>query len=279
MVRVIRLAGLWVVAGLVALAVSVALVEKKGKAAKAADSLWPLCDELKAGRFVDLTHAFSTDIPHWKGFPPMKVRDLYTYAKDSFGRRSSRTSANGARTWTLPRTSTKEAETVDQILPEEMLLPLVVINVHQEAAKNPDYVLTVQDVHRWEATYGPIPRGAFVAMRTDWSKRWPDNDAMQNRDARAIAHYPGWGLAVLRFLYTDRGITASGHETTDTDPGTSTSKDIYECETYVLSQNHYQIELLANLDRVPEKGAIVVCSFPKPQNGSGFPARVFAIAP
>jgi hypothetical protein len=42
---------------------------------------------------------------------------------------------------------------------------------------------------------------------------------------------------------------------------------------------HYQIELLTNLDKVPESGAIVVVSFPKPKGGSGFPARVFAILP
>jgi len=33
------------------------------------------------------------------------------------------------------------------------------------------------------------------------------------------------------------------------------------------------------LDQVPEAGAIVVVSFPKPKGGSGFPARVFAILP
>jgi len=33
------------------------------------------------------------------------------------------------------------------------------------------------------------------------------------------------------------------------------------------------------LDQVPESGAIVVVSFPKPKGGSGFPARVFAIVP
>ncbi len=54
---------------------------------------------------------------------------------------------------------------------------------------------------------------------------------------------------------------------------------INSLETYVLSQNHYQIELLANLDAVPEAGAIVIVSFPKPKGGSGFPARVFAILP
>jgi len=74
-------------------------------------------------------------------------------------------------------------------------------------------------------------------------------------------------------------MAACGHETTDTDPGSATSRRDYRLETYVLSTDHYQVELLANLDQVPEVGALVVVSFPKPKGGSGFPARVFAILP
>lgn len=77
----------------------------------------------------------------------------------------------------------------------------------------------------------------------------------------------------------ERKITASGHETTDTDPGLATSKDDYSLETCVLEQDRYQIELLTNLDEVPEAGALVIATFPKPKGGSGFPARVFAILP
>src|SRR5438034_4955003 len=50
-------------------------------------------------------------------------------------------------------------------------------------------------------------------MRTDWSKRWPDAAKMENKDAKGTAHYPGWSLPVLEFLYQDWEITASGHET------------------------------------------------------------------
>ena len=85
-------------------------------------------------------------------------------------------------------------------------------------------------------------------------------------------------MPALKYLYEERKITASGHETTDTDPGVATSKDDYSLETYILSTNHYQIELLTNLDQV-EAGAIAIVSFPKPKGGSGFPARVFAILP
>jgi kynurenine formamidase len=37
--------------------------------------------------------------------------------------------------------------------------------------------------------------------------------------------------------------------------------------------------MLANLDQVPEAGALVWITFPKVGNGSGFPARVIAVVP
>jgi kynurenine formamidase len=102
---------------------------------------------------------------------------------------------------------------------------------------------------------------------------------MQNKDSSGSAHFPGWSREVLHYLYEERGITASGHETTDTNCGLDCSRGDYSLETYILSTDHYQVELLANLDRVPGAGALIVSSFPKPKNGSGFPARVFAILP
>ena len=169
--------------------------------------------------------------------------------------------------------------TADQIGVKEMILPLVVLDVHEKVSRDPDYTLTMADVTEWERAHGPIPAGAFVAMRTDWSKRWPDQAAMQNADVAGVAHYPGWSRETLSYLYETRRITASGHETTDTDPGIATSKGDYALESYILGQDHYQIELLTNLDRVPEAGALVVVTWPDIRNGTGFPARVIAILP
>ena len=69
-------------------------------------------------------------------------------------------------------------------------------------------------------------------MRTDWSKRWPDAEAMRNEDEDGVAHYPGWSMEVLAYLYEKRKVTASGHETTDTD---FTS---YKDDTTASSTNH-----------------------------------------
>jgi kynurenine formamidase len=234
---------------------------------------------LASKRFVDLTHTFGVDTPHWKGFGKMKVRTLYTIKKDGFHVDEFCHVGQWGTHVDPPAHFHDGLKTVDQIDPKDMLMPLVVLDVHEKVARNPDYVLSLDDVRAWETRHGRIPAHAFVAMRTDWSKRWPNDSSMQNKDPQGVAHYPGWSMAVLKLLYEDRHIAASGHETTDTDPGVSTTKDDYSLESYVLGTNHYQIEMLANLDQVPEYGGLVMVSFPKPQNGSGFPARVIAIIP
>jgi kynurenine formamidase len=229
--------------------------------------------------FVDLTHAFGPETPHWKGFSPETVTTLYTIPKDGFHVESFCHVGQWGTHVDPPAHFHDGLKSVDQIDPKEFLLRLVVIDVHQQVADNADYSVTMADVKRWEAKHGAIPPGAFVALRTDWSKRWPDEASMQNVDAQGVAHYPGWTLPVLKYLYETRKISASGHETTDTDPGVAVTRDDYSLESYVLGTDHFQIELLANLDRVPETGALIMVSFPKPQNGSGFPARVVALVP
>jgi kynurenine formamidase len=236
-------------------------------------------------RFVDLTHAFAPGIPHWPGFPDEKRERIYWFDKGggTLGTGFFAEVFTHVGQWGThvdpPAHFARGGRTVDQITLKEMVLPLVVIDVHAEAAENPDYTLSVERVKKWEEDHGRIAAGSFVAMRTDWSKRWPDAAAMGNKDAKGVAHYPGWSLPALKYLYEERKITASGHETTDTDPGIATTKDDYSLETYILTHDHYQIELLTNLDQLPEFGAIIVASFPKVKGGSGFPARVFAIAP
>jgi kynurenine formamidase len=240
---------------------------------------------LHSREFVDLTHAFAPGIPHWPGFPDENRETLYFYDEGvgSVGagiyvHRYSHVGQWGTHA-DPPAHFVRGLRTLDQIDPKEMVLPLVVLDIHDKVNKNPDYIVKIEDVTTWENRNGKIPEGCFVALRTDWSKRWPDDDALQNKDDQGTAHFPGWSKEVLQLLFEQRKIMACGHETTDTNCGLDCTKGDYSLETYVLSTNHYQIELLTNLDQVPEAGAMVVAAFPKPKNGSGFPARVFAILP
>ena len=241
--------------------------------------MWRLLDELRAGRFVDLTQSFGPGIPHPAGLPDEDRATLFDHDTDGF--QTHRYSVVGQ--WGThvdpPVHFVKGGRALDEIPVAEMVLPLVVLDISAAARADPDYELRVEDVLAWEERHGRVPPGAFAALRSDWSKRWPDAASMANRDADGVGHWPGWGIPALRFLCDERGITACGHETTDTDAGRVVAAEGYPAETFILGRDRYQIELLTNLDQVAPAGAVVVATFPKPERGSGFPARVFAITP
>src|ERR1700745_759048 len=170
-------------------------------------SLWRIQQILVHKRYVDLTHEFAPGSPHWPGFPDEARKTIYWYERrpDVMGAGFFSELFTHVGQWGThvdpPAHFIKGLRTVDQIDPKEMILPLVVIDVHTEAAKNPDYTLSLDRVKKWEQDHGQIPAGAFVAMRTDWSKRWPDAAKMESKDAKGTAHYPGWSLPALNFLY------------------------------------------------------------------------------
>lgn len=249
------------------------------------ETLQKAFETLQNREWVDLTHAFHPGIPHWPGFPNEERTTLYsieegegTLGSGFFAQQYQLVGQWGTHC-DPPAHFNPDGRTIDEIPLKELILKLVVFDVSEKVKKDPDYVLSMTDIHDWERRNGPVPIGSFCAMRTDWSQRWPDPAAMRNEDSAGVPHYPGWSQEVLTYLYEVRNITASGHETTDTDPGSATAKGDYSLESYILGQNHYQIELLANLDQVPESGGLIFVSFPKPKGGSGFPARVFAVLP
>jgi kynurenine formamidase len=270
---------IFVVATGIAAAAAGAALTSRASAEAAKPPLEQAFSAIRSSEFVDLTHAFGPKIPHWKGFEPESLKQLYSIDKDGFHVDRYDHPGQWGTHVDPPSHFHKGLKSVDQLDTKDFVLQLVVLDVHDKVEKNPDYVVTLDDVKAWEGKHGPIPEGAFVALRTDWSKRWPDDKAIQNVDDKGVAHYPGWSKDVLQFLYETRKITASGHETTDTDPGLATTKDDYSLESYILKTNHFQIELIANLDKVPESGSLVLVTFPKPENGSGYPARVVAIVP
>ena len=254
-------------------------VEASGPTGAQEYPLWDTLAELESHKLVDLTHSFAPGIPRWPGFPDAEFKTIYDYDKDGFFAQEFIHVGQFGTHMDPPAHFHKGLRPADQIEIEEMMAPLVVINVADKVAADPDYQLTVDDIEAWEEKYGTIPEGAFVAMRSDWSKRFPDVDKFFNKDENGQAHYPGWTVEALTFLFEERNIVGNGHEPPDTDAAVQQLETGFAAEAYVLGTDHYQIELMANLDQVPEAGAIVFVTVPKPLGGSGFPARVFAIVP
>lgn len=236
----------------------------------------PVADSPTAARFVDLTRTLTAGMPVPEGLPAPERVDLYdgTVQKWTFvGQTGTHLDSPGH--------FHRGMALIDDIPVDQFVLPGCVIDLSGRAATDHDCQLTLAEVMEWEAANGPIPERSIVLLRTDWSKRWPDPVAFFNRDATGTTHYPGWGEEALEYLVDVRRITAIGHETPDTDSGaTATTGPVpWPLESYFLGTGRWQVENLANLDRLPARGFTVVVGVAKIGAGASFPARVFAILP
>src|SRR5699024_3780171 len=126
--------------------------------------------------------------------------------------------------------------------------PLIVINMVPMLDEDPAHALTVADIKAWEQEHGRIPAGSFVALRTDMYKDWKSDPEHFKRYP-----FPGWSLEAIKFLYQKRNIVANGHESLDT--GISST---LAAEDWLLEHGHWQIEVMANLDQIPSRGALIV---------------------
>jgi kynurenine formamidase len=232
---------------------------------------------IAAKQFVDLTHSFGPLTPVWKGFGPATFSAAadpatgrpYTIEKDGFRVFFYSMVGQYGTHVDPPAHFDPGGKTMDQIPLKQMILPLVVFDLTPMLKTDPNHALSVEDLKAWESRHGRVPAGSFAALRTDMYKDW---DANPQRFKRAP--FPAWSLEAIKFLYEQRGIVANGHESMDTD-----ATDDLKSEAWVLRHGHWQIEVMANLDKVPPTGALIVVTWPKPEHGLGFPARAFAILP
>jgi kynurenine formamidase len=161
-----------------------------------------------------------------------------------------------------------EYPAIDELPATYAIRPLVVISIVDQVAKDPGYALQVSDITAWEAKNGTIPAGSVVMVRSDWSKRWPD-PALATEKV-----FPGVSLAALKFLHLQRHILFHGHEPLDTD-----DTPTLVGEHWLMHHGYTQAEGVANLDKVPETGALVTIGYPKFKGGLGGYARYVAVCP
>ena len=100
-----------------------------------------------------------------------------------------------------------------------------------------------------------------------------DPDAYRGTDATGTLHFPGFGPDACEWLLRRRGIRSLGVDTLSIDPGNSTT---FETHLILTGADRYGVENLANLDRIPKRGATIVVGLIPYEEGSGGQARVFA---
>ncbi|MCR9134777.1 MAG: cyclase family protein [Alphaproteobacteria bacterium] len=166
---------------------------------------------------------------------------------------------------------------VDEISPDRLIGAVVVIDCSAGAAENDDHELTVEIIHAWETEHGPVPRDAWVLMRTDWSKR-RGADYLNMRDDGP--HSPGPTPDAIRYLIEERDIRGFGTETIGTDAGQGSHyTPPYPAHFYLHGAGKFGLQCLNNLDQLPPTGALLVAAPLKIKGGTGSPLRVLAVVP
>jgi kynurenine formamidase len=156
--------------------------------------------------------------------------------------------------------------------------PAAVIDVTRDVEASPDFLLTPERIESWEAEHGRIPNGAWVLLRTGWSRR-TDPATFLNVAADG-PHSPGFHASASRMLAHDRDILGVGVETIGTDAGQAGTFDPpFPNHTIMHGAGKFGLASLCNLDQLPPTGAIVIAAPLKLVNGSGSPLRVIAITP
>jgi kynurenine formamidase len=170
----------------------------------------------------------------------------------------------------------RDGATVDQIPPRRLVGPAVVLDVTEQAQTDPDLLIGPDHLDAHIAEHGPIPQGAWLLLRTGWSRFSHDAGTFANADDNG-PHTPGVSAEGAQWLAAST-ITGYGVETVGIDAGCAGGLEPpFPAHHYLLGADKYGLTQLQNLDKLPSTGAMLVVSPLPIVSGTGSPARVYAI--
>jgi len=252
---------------------------KAGAATLAAGTLAGAAGPAKAkgirvfNRVVDLTHTLTPEFPTYLPDWALGIEQLTTFADDGFNTRRYSMVEHCGTHIDAPIHFAAEGATADEIPLDDLVLPLAVIDVRAQAANNPDYQLSPDDLAAWEAKHGEIPEGACIAMNSGWAAKAP-GDGFANRDDEGVMHFPGFHVEAADMLMSERGALGIASDTLSLDFGASQK---FETHYAWLPSGRWGVECIAGLDDVPPVGATLIVATPKVGGGTGGSSRIMAL--
>jgi kynurenine formamidase len=229
-------------------------------------------DRRHGERIADLTHVFRAGFPMYVGDPPAR-RTIRNYATDGFYAQEWTFGEHSGTHMDAPGHFFEGERRTPEIRPEELFLPVAVIDISARAAQDPDAAVTADDIRRYERRYGRIPRGAAVLMNSGWAARAGDPVAYKNADAAGTYHFPGFGEDGVEYVMERTRAAVIGVDTLSLDPGNSTT--FFTHNTW-LRTDRYGLENVANLATIPPRGATLIVGVIPWDEGSGGPCRLLA---
>jgi kynurenine formamidase len=228
-------------------------------------------------RSQDLTHVFRAGFPIYGNppvFNPPTRRTLVNIVPDGYYGQEWTFWEHSGTHMDAPAHFVAGGRFSPDITPAELVLPIFVVNIARKAAaQNGEAAVTVDDLRHAERRHGHIPKGALVAMYSGWESRIGSQASFRNADSSGTYHFPGFSGEAVQWLLSRRRIRAIGVDTLSLDPGSSTTFDAHFA---ILRANGYGLENLANLRRIPARGAAAYVGLVPWEQGSGGPCRVLA---
>jgi kynurenine formamidase len=233
---------------------------------------------LRAWTVVDLTHPLDDKVPYWPGLKyfPFEAWDTARFDEVRAFSRAYRVPEHYGTHLDAPNHFAPGQDPIDRVPPARLFGPAVVFDISLKAARDPDAALTVEDVDAWEAAHGRVPEGAIAILRTGWAARWGDAAAYRNFDPAGNLRFPSFGLDAAKRLLVDRGCVGLGIDALSVDRGVDNEFPVHRMGSAL---GRWFAENLANVERLPPAGAVVI-ALPVPlRGGSGAQARVLAFLP
>jgi kynurenine formamidase len=239
--------------------------------------------DLRAYRIVDLTHAFDEQTIYWPTSPSKFELKPLAFGKTPGGYFYSSfvlcTPEHGGTHLDAPLHFAEGHPSIGEVPLDRLMGAAVVIDVSKQAAGDPVYRLTPDDVAAFERAHGRIPEGAIVLLRTDWSRFWPNVKQYLGDDTPGDASklkFPGYGVEAARVLVEQRKVAVLGIDTASIDYGPSTD---FTAHRIGAARDVANLENLTGLSELPPTGATVIALPMKVAKGSGGPVRVIALLP
>ena len=223
---------------------------------------------------VDLTHTMSPEFPTYFGVPGIELQKQYEFKKDGFNLNWWRIIEHAGTHLDAPIHFSENGMTVEKIAAGELVVPLAVIDVRKPAEKDPDYLMTVEDVLTWEKRFKALPGNCCVAMLSGWGQHVGNPGKFTGKDAGGAFHFPGFSPELAEWLLKERKVLGIAVDTLSLDNGPS--KD-FKTHHIWLPSGRWGLENVANLEKVPPSGATLVAGVPKIKDATGAPVRLIAL--
>jgi kynurenine formamidase len=235
------------------------------------------------GKLLEMTYPYDEDTIYWPTAESFKLEKVFWgiseggwwYASNNYS-----ASEHGGTHADAPIHFAENGRTINQIPLKEWIGPAVMIDVTEKCGKDRDYLLSVGDITGWETQYGKIPQKAWVIMYTGIDTQYyPDKKKVLGtekigEEALPELSFPGFSPESVEFLVQERNITGIAIDTPSVDYGKS--KD-FKAHQILCGADKLALENIANLDKLPPSGATLYVIPMMIKDGTGAPARVFAI--